>query len=394
MEYIRKDGEGVLMDVQLLNAAFENFTKASKSLEAYYESLQEKVRYLNAELEKKNRELNGALEDAERNKDYLNAILYNLEEAIIVVDPLDRITLMNKSAEELLALKDVDVVGKAFTSLDFSVTQEGSETSLLVNGKKYYVIISHSSIVDSEALLRGKVILIKDVTKLRDLEVRHERNERLIAMGEMAAKIVHEIRNPLCSIELFSSMLEKETDDKARRELASGISTGISNLNNILTNMLFFARPHRPAMKRIRLDKVIEESSQIFLPFMQSRNIRLERAVLECEISGDGELLKQVFMNIVINAMQSMPEGGNILVVMRREAESVIVEVTDSGEGIRKENVEKIFDPFFSTKDAGTGLGLAIASKIMQAHGGYIAVSSTEGKGSTFGLWFPRGEVS
>ncbi|MGD1075231.1 MAG: ATP-binding protein [Thermodesulfovibrionales bacterium] len=382
------------MDVELLNKAFETFTNASKSLESYYEVLQEKVRYLTAELEKKNSELNAALEDAERNKDYLNAILYNLEEAIIVLDPLDKVTLMNKSAEELLGLQDVDAIGKAFTDLDFSVTQDGSDTVLLANGKKYCVIISHSSVVDSEALLRGKVILIKDVTTLRDLEVRHERNERLIAMGEMAAKIVHEIRNPLCSIELFSSMLEKEPEDKARRELARGISTGISNLNNILTNMLFFARPHKAAMKRIRLDKMVEESSQLFVAFMQSRNIRMERSLLECEISGDGDLLKQVFMNIVINAIQSMPDGGNIAVVMGREPESVVVEITDSGEGIRTENVEKIFDPFFSTKDAGTGLGLAIASKIMQSHGGYITVSSVEAKGSTFGLWFPCREVS
>ncbi|MGD0883827.1 MAG: ATP-binding protein [Thermodesulfovibrionales bacterium] len=382
------------MDVELLNKAFENFTNASKSLESYYDLLQKKVRYLTAELEKKNSELNEALEDAERNKDYLNAILYNLEEAIIVLDPFDKVTLMNKSAEELLGLRDVDAIGKDFTGLDFSVTQEGADTVLLANGKKYCVIISHSSVVDSEALLRGKVILIKDVTTLRDLEVRHERNERLIAMGEMAAKIVHEIRNPLCSIELFSSMLEKEPEDKARRELARGISTGISNLNNILTNMLFFARSHKAAMKRIRLDKVVEESSQLFVAFMQSRNISLEMSLLECEISGDGELMKQVVMNIAINAIQSMPDGGNIRVVMRREPESVVVEVTDSGEGIRTENVEKIFDPFFSTKDAGTGLGLAIASKIMQSHGGYIMVSSAEGKGSTFGLWFPWGEVS
>jgi len=99
-------------------------------------------------------------------------------------------------------------------------------------------------------------------------------------------------------------------------------------------------------------------------------------------------------MNIVINAIQSMPDGGNIAVVMGREPESVVVEITDSGEGIRTENVEKIFDPFFSTKDAGTGLGLAIASKIMQSHGGYITVSSVEAKGSTFGLWFPCREVS
>ncbi|HET6514218.1 MAG TPA: ATP-binding protein [Thermodesulfovibrionales bacterium] len=377
------------MDVELLNEAFLNFTKASKSLEAYYGGLQEKVRHLTTELEKKNRELNEALADAEKNKDYLNAILYNLEEAIIVINPDNRVTMVNKSAEELLGVTLADIGGRVFEDLDFSIREDGSDTYLFAGGKKYSIILSHSPVVDSEGFLRGNVILIKDVTRLRELEVHHERNQRLIAMGEMAAKIVHEVRNPLCSIELFSSMLEKELKDNGHKELARGISTGIGNLNNILTNMLFFARPHKPAMRRIRLNRVVEDSTELFIPLMESRKVRIEKSVFDCEISGDGELLKQVVMNIVINAIQAMHDSGNMAVTMRREKGFVIVEVADTGEGIGKENMEKIFDPFFSTKDAGTGLGLAIASKIMQTHNGYIKVKSEEGEGSTFSLWFP-----
>lgn len=379
------------MDVELLNEAFHSFTTASRSLETYYEALQEKVRHLTAELETKNKQLNAALADAEKSKDYLKAILYNLEEAIIVVDPYDKITMLNKSAEDLLCLQPQEAAGKEFSTLDFSITGEEAETFLSVKGKKYNIILSRSLVVDSEGLSRGSVILIKDITRLRELELHHERNQRLIAMGEMAATIVHEIKNPLCSIELFASMLEKDLADTRHKELAIGISTGISNLNNIMTNMILFAKPHKPALKAISLDGVLEESMSMCMPFADSGEVKISKTVFASEISGDRELLKQVFMNIIINAIHSMPGGGRVDVAMRKAEGFVIVDIKDNGVGIKHGIIEKIFDPFFSTKDNGTGLGLAIAAKIMQAHGGYIEVDSEENEGSDFGLYFPRG---
>jgi signal transduction histidine kinase len=143
-------------------------------------------------------------------------------------------------------------------------------------------------------------------------------------------------------------------------------------------------------MKPIRLDRVVEDSLAIFSTFMESRRVKVERSVLESEISGDGELLKQVFMNVFINAIQAMPDGGKFEIRMHRDEESVIVDIKDQGCGIKQEDMEKIFDPFFSTKDAGTGLGLAIAAKIMQTHGGYSKVESEVGRGSAFGLYFPQ----
>ena len=381
------------MSVELLSEAFQNFTKASKSLEAYYELLQEKVRYLTNELGKKNKELQAALSDAERNKDYLNAILYNLEEAIIVVDPEDRITMLNKSAEELLGIALSDAIGKVFKNLHFSICRNNSETVLTVNGKQYTIILSFSPIVDPRGSLRGNVVLIKDITRLRELEIQQERDQRLKAMGEMAAKIVHEIRNPLCSMQLFSSMLESELENTPRKELARGISTGISSLNTILTNMLLFARPHKPSMKSIPLDRVVEESVAMLIPLIKSRNIKLKKSLRRCEVSGDEELLKQVFINIILNAIQSLPNGGDLDIMIKESSTSVVVHVKDSGAGINSKDLEKIFNPFFTTKDTGTGLGLTIASQIMQAHDGYVKVSSEEDKGSTFSLHFLKREA-
>ena len=382
------------MSVELLSEAFQNFTKASRSLETYYELLQEKVRYLTNELEKKNKELQTALSDAERNKDYLNAILYNLEEAIIVVDPKDRVTMLNKSAEDLLGISWSEAVGKVFNNLHFLISKNNSETILTVTGRQYTIILSHSSIVDSRGSSRGNVILIKDITRLRELEIQQERDQRLKAMGEMATRIVHEIRNPLCSMQLFSSMLESELENTPHKELARGISTGISSLNTILTNMLLFARPHKPSSKKIPIDRVVEESVVILIPLIKARNIELKKSLRRYEVLGDGELLKQVFINVILNAVQALPNGGDLNITMEESGTSVIVHVKDNGAGIDSADIEKIFNPFFTTKDTGTGLGLTIASQIMQAHGGYIKVHSGEDRGSTFSLYFLRQEAS
>jgi signal transduction histidine kinase len=378
------------VSVELLSEAFQNFTKASKSLEAYYELLQEKVRYLTNELEKKNKELKAALSDAEKNKDYLNAILYNLEEAIIVVDPEDRVSMLNKSAEKLLGISAQDAIGKVFKNLHTSIYRHNAETILTVNDKQYIIILSFSPIVDSRGSIRGNVILIKDITRLRELEIQQERDQRLKAMGEMAAKIVHEIRNPLCSMQLFSSMLENELENTPHKELSRGISTGINSLNTILTNMLLFARPHKPSMKSIPLDKIVEESVAMLVPLIKSRNIALNTFLHHCEVSGDEELLKQVFINIILNAIQALPSSGYLDIMVEENSTSVVVHVKDNGTGINSKDLEKIFNPFFTTKDTGTGLGLTIASQIMQAHDGYIKVHSEEDKGSTFSLHFVK----
>ncbi len=377
------------MSVKLLNEAFQHFTDASKSLETYYLTLQENVEHLASELEKANNELKRALSEAERNKDYLNAVLQSLEEAIITVDSNDKITVMNKSAEDLFGVHLRTALGMPFDDLECSIGSEESETILSVNGRRYSIILSRSPIVDVNNNLRGTVILIKDVTRLKELEIQQERNQRLIAMGEMAAKIVHEIRNPLCSMELFASMLAGELDRESHKELAGGISIGISNLNNILKNMLFFARPHKPSMQWIQIGRVVDDSVRIFVPLMETRRVKVENSATSHEIFGDSELLKQVIINIISNAIQSMTDGGKVVIKTRREPQFVVVDICDSGEGILHDDMEKIFNPFFSRKDTGTGLGLTIASTIMQAHGGYIKVSSEKGKGSIFSLYFP-----
>ncbi len=230
--------------------------------------------------------------------------------------------------------------------------------------------------------------------KLKELEDHHKRNLRLIAMGEMAASIVHEIRSPLCSIELFSNMLSNDLEDTEHSEMAKGISTGIKSLNNILTNTLFFAKPQKPTLKDVELNVPVQESLTILAPLVEIRGIKLFSKISEEVISGDQELLKQVLMNIILNAVQVMPDGGTLKVFTEESESYIALSVCDQGSGIDPENVEKIFDPFFSTKDKGTGLGLTIAHKIMQSHNGFIKAENNEDIGSTFSLYFPKKGVA
>jgi nitrogen fixation/metabolism regulation signal transduction histidine kinase len=164
------------MKIEQLNEAFQTFAAASRSLETYYGELKDRIAHLSNELEIKNRQLNEALADAERNKDYLKAILYNLEEAIVAAGPDGRVTMMNRSAEKLFKTSFSEAVGKPVAAIEFSLTTEGTDTVLEAGGKRYTVMLSRSDVVDTKGCLKGRVILIKDITRVRDLELYHERN--------------------------------------------------------------------------------------------------------------------------------------------------------------------------------------------------------------------------
>jgi len=386
-----RDSGGIPADrIRHLNEAFSTFTATSGLLEQYYGKLQEKVRYLTVELEERNAQLKAALAEAETAKDNLRCVLQSMGEALVVLDQDGSVAMVNRAATEMLGPGAAVAAGKPFEALGCSLGSEGGDTVLVANGRRYDVIVSRSNVVDPSGAVRGSVLLIQDITRMKELEAQSERNRRLIRMGEMAAKIVHEIRSPLCSIELYATMLESELGDGETSRLSRGITGGILSVNNILTNMLLFARQQKLSISRIDAVSVVDEALRMLEPMVGSRGILLERSFREgASLDGDAELLKQVLLNVVLNAVQATVGEGRIGVSVRKEKDAVVIEVSDEGEGIREEDLERIFDPFYSTKVKGTGLGLAIASRIMEAHGGFIRVRSELGEGSAFELHFP-----
>lgn len=391
---VEESGEQIdeVTKMRRLHEAFEHFTSASKALEQSYGGLKERVRYLTEELEQKNRELASALSQTEEAKDYLGGILDSLSEAIIVVDPEGTVTMVNRAAGRMMAARPDEIVGLMFSVLGIPEgNTEDGEAELRTPVGKLNVIVSRSAIMDAEGTVRGTVVLLQDITRLKALEEAQERNHRLIAMGEMAAKIVHEIRSPLCSIELYSSMLARDLEGTKHTEMAEGISSGIKSLNNVLTNMLFFAKPRQAAPAPADLGRTLQETLFILKPMADTHGVALE---LSGATSGralcDTELVKQVLMNIILNAIQASPEGAKVRIVHEETPLCETIEIHDEGPGISKENMARIFDPFFSTKDRGTGLGLAISARIMEAHQGAIKVQSEPGRGTSFYLSLPR----
>ncbi|MCL1926683.1 MAG: ATP-binding protein [Syntrophorhabdaceae bacterium] len=380
--------------IRHLSEAFTSFTATSGLLEQYYDMLRERVRYLTVELEERNAQLNAALADANEAKDNLRCILQSMAEALIVLDRDGNVMMVNRAAVEIIGPSAEDATGKSLEALDFSLVSEGDDTVLIANGRRFDVFVSRSNVADSSGAVHGSVLLIQDITRMKELEAQSQRNRRLIRMGEMAAKIVHEIRSPLCSIELYATMLESELGEGEAARLSRGISSGIMSLNNILTNMLLFARQQKPAVSRIDASFVVREALRILEPMIDSRGIPVTLNAQEgIYFSGDPELLKQVLLNVVLNAIQATYGGGSIGIAVYEGKDGVMIEVSDEGEGISKEDLDRIFDPFFSTKAKGTGLGLAIAFRIMEAHGGHIRARSVPGEGSVFSLHFPAAEA-
>jgi signal transduction histidine kinase len=374
-----------------LQEAFSNFTAASRSLEATYLRLKEEVRYLTEVLEETNQRLSRALAEAEETKDFLNGILQSLEEAIIVLDHRERVIMLNRAAERLLERSASEVIGGPFPQGDGALQERDGETFWVSSKKQLPVIVSRTLVRDGEGTIRGYVLSIQDISRLKELETRQERNKRLIAMGEMAAKLVHEIRNPLCSIELYSSMLAADLADSRYADLARGISQGISSLNHVLTNMHFFAVPQRPVFAEVDFAQAVDELSFMLRPLVEGKRIRLRKGYeAGVRLCGDKELIKQALLNILLNAVEASPEAGVVDLDLRRGSSGeMIVEVRDQGPGVPVPHLERIFDPFFSLKEKGSGLGLSIAANIMQAHGGTIRVENRENGGACFQMIFP-----
>ena len=211
-------------------------------------------------------------------------------------------------------------------------------------------------------------------------------------MGEMAVRIAHEIRNPLGSIELFSTMLEKDLEDyEELKELAEHISSGVKSINNIVSNLLLFIRPdQQPDRQVLDVHEALKDSLFFAGHLLDAQNIievETELADQPLPIRGDLELLKQVFLNLILNAIQALSRGGRLRISTRKITRQynthwAEIRLSDNGCGIATADLSKIFDPFYTTRNKGTGLGLTIVHNITKMHNGSIDITSCEGDGT------------
>jgi two-component system sensor histidine kinase FlrB len=360
-------------DVKLLENAFNEFSKASDSIITYYNVLESQIRELKRELEEKNRAL-------ERASEYLYTILDSLPVGVAVVDKKS-ILFVNKQAEELVS---EGIIAR----LNNGVPKTGE----IKTGSGHFRW-------RKEKLCNGfddkEVIAIEHVTEVERVKEKNERDERILAMGEMAARISHEITNPLGSMELFLSMMLSGRLNKTQRKYADYILFGVKTIDRIINNILSYTRPKTLALKEGQLYDVVRNTIDFMSISISIREINVEfHTTCRGDACFDPDLIKLVLMNLISNAIEAIGKKGRIKVDIKESGGFAVIIISDSGIGMSEEVRKNIFNPFFTTKDKGVGLGLFIVYNIIKAHGGTIEVESAENSGSSFLIYIPKEKVS
>ncbi|MCX7804169.1 MAG: ATP-binding protein [Planctomycetota bacterium] len=359
-----------------------------------------------------NARLYGELMDA---LEYNAGILRGLSSGLIVVDARGVITKANDMALDILRSPEYAVVGRPISAIGglkemAEVTArtlatgtgvDRMEVSVDVKGENVPLGLSVSPLKDRAGSAVGAVVNFRSLVSIRRLEEQVRRSRHLASLGQMAAGVAHEIRNPLNSIRGFAQLLQENPTDEKAREYAGIILEEVDRMNEIVQGLLDFSRQRE-------LTLVVTDVVSVVTAVLRDMKADIEAARVSLEYSSDAPTmtvlgneakLRQVFRNIILNAVQAMPDGGKLGVrVFRRRAgpeyddsekQEVTVSISDTGTGIAPEILPKIFDPFFTSKEVGTGLGLSISQKIVDQHGGRIEVATEVGKGSAFTVFLP-----
>lgn len=341
-------------------------------------------------------------------------ILGHIRRAVLAVDVNLRITALNITGAELLQVQAGDWIGRRAeelipTEADLlrqTIAEEKNlprcERTMNRAGQPFPAECETSVITDARNHVSGALLVFEDLTEHKRLEEEMRRMDRLASVGTLAAGIAHEIKNPLVAIRTYAELLPQRYQDKSFREQFGGIVLDeITRINRLILNLLEFSRPMQRDTGPLDLHALVQRAETLLESKLKSRNITLVKHFDSAPaiVNGDAEQLYQVVLNVLQNAIESIPEnGGTITVATRLMAKSYTntrpdlgVEIcfTDTGCGIDKADLPRIFDPFFSKRDNGSGLGLAVCHGILENHGADINVRSAPGKGTAFVFTFP-----
>ena len=348
----------------------------------------------------------------EVNQEYLKSILHSSDSAIMMVDNNEKFIAWNKGAEKIFGFTEGEVIGK-------------SSSLLLPEGKKYYdelekikteiiktgslhileterrtksgdmvsVRLNVSKLPSSNGEYTGRSIIIKDFTEVKKLQEQVDQSEKLAVIGQLAAGVAHEIGNPLASISALVQILQRKSKDNFMSEQLVNIKENIDRISKIVRELVDFSRPPSYELASLEITDVIKTALGIVKYDKRVRKVKFETN-LEPELPKVNivpDQLLQVFVNILINALDAVDGNGTLKVTSFYDKKNVYVEIIDNGCGMDKKTIEKIFDPFFTTKEVGkgTGLGLSVSYGIIKRFNGDINVKSKINQGSTFTIILP-----
>jgi two-component system sensor histidine kinase HydH len=338
-------------------------------------------------------------------KSFTNSLLENMNEAVFVIDKNSRITLFNNSAKELFEIKKNDVIGEKISELkDYNIdfiqefinkeqTFKSIQKSVTINNSVKYLSISITPNYNFMKKLESYTVVTTDITESKKMEEQRKRDEKLLAMGELASGVAHEIRNPINSIGMIAQRLNKEfTPSDGTGEYASItnlLKTEVDRINKIITQFLQYAKPIELQKTSVFLGKFFQDIYQLFADqAKQKKTIFLVNGDEKITAVFDPELIKQTLMNIIQNAFDAINNNGKVEINYFREHKNIVITVSDNGSGIPEENRSQIFDLYFTSKKEGNGLGLSISQKIISQHKGSIEFTSS-GEGTTFKINLP-----
>lgn len=375
--------------------AFEAFQQQSIQLEESHKKLKEQLKHSQIDLAEKNKELARKVDEIQDIKERLSDILESITDAVFMTDCEGEIFTANHAARKLFDPDDEGDLEIASTSLididDIAKTIstgrriQDEEISCTILDEDKIFMLSVLPIKNSKDRI---VVILKDITENHSLKVRVEREDRMTALGQVAASVAHEIRNPLASIEGFARLLERDLPEGQKR-MAGKIVQGTRQLNYVVTNLLTYTRENSINCFPHDMAQVIQEAAELVIPMAEDRDIGFNMKLKDNTSAFiDGIQIKQLLLNLFINAVQACPvkADGEINVELKKRRSTVVIEVKDNGCGIPSSKVARLFEPFFTMKDGGIGLGLAMCRRIADMHEGKLSVKSTEGKGTCFTL--------
>jgi len=338
-----------------------------------------------------------------------DSLVEHMPVGIVAVDPDDRIMVFNDTAETLFGRTSEAVIGKPSSDILPPAGLEmlrglGHERPMIEKefdcaigqGRMVPLEVIAAVLRDDEGGVIGRIALFRDLSELQHLRKEVERSQRLAAVGSLAAGVAHEIRNPLSSLKGFATYFRQRYGGVPEDvKVADIMIQEVDRLNRVITELLEFSRPMELKRKATDLAGLVRHALGTIEGQARERAIAVQshlppsipRAFI------DPDRMTQVFLNLFLNALAAMDRGGVLTVgTARQDDDTLRVSVADTGTGIRKEDLGRVFDPYFTTKPSGTGLGLAIVHRIVEAHGGEIRLESEPGKGTTFTILLPIGE--
>ena len=375
------------------------------------------VKEVNDRLGKKDEEIRRLGRELEDVKNFMESIFQSIASGIMVAGVNEMITYVNLAGERILGFSKDELIGKPLSSLNLREKQSVVQ-SLLGNPEdldtrkegwmrkkdnaEVPVGFSINNHLDNRGKLIGKIVIFRDLTSIYKYQEEILRMDRLVSLGKLSSGIAHELRNPLAGIKTTAQALGEELTEKdPRREYLQRITKEIDRLNELLKTFFSFAKPQKLNLTPCHVRDIINEIIPFLIKEIADKGIRFEEKYDPHlpRIKADKTQMHQVFLNLFLNAIQAMPEGGELKIGVSSFVSAggdgprqnfVKAIVSDTGKGIPPHMVDRIFDPFFTTKPKGVGLGLSIAYQIINKHGGTIKVESQWEKGTSFVITLPE----